>query len=115
MSGYQSQADPPAVDVNIQDLNIDNIADAQEMSATLMIAYLTAASDIARRAIGNEDAPPVATTYSNSPGQSQHEWERVEGAPYGTRGGISALHSFPADGEYTFSMRFMSGWGDPWR
>lgn len=92
--------------------SFDNIADAQEMSATLMLAYLTAASDIARRAIGNEAAPPVATTYSNSPGLSQHEWERVEGAPYGTRGGISALHHFPADGEYNFSMRFMSGWGE---
>ena len=92
--------------------SFDNIADAQDMSATLMIAYLTAASDIARRAIGNEDAPALATTYSNPPGKSQHEWERVEGAPYGTRGGISALHTFPADGEYTFSMRFMSGWGE---
>ncbi len=92
--------------------SFDNIADAQEMSATLMAAYLTAASDIARRAVGNEEAPPVAATYSNPPGQSQHEWERVEGAPYGTRGGISALHTFPADGEYTFSMRFMSGWGE---
>ncbi len=92
--------------------SFDNIADAQEMSATLMIAYLAAASDIARRAVGNEAAPPVATTYSNPPGQSQHEWERVVGAPYGTRGGISALHTFPADGEYTFTMRFMSGWGE---
>ncbi|MDG2374720.1 MAG: DUF1592 domain-containing protein [Woeseiaceae bacterium] len=92
--------------------SFDNIADAQEMSATLMIAYLTAASDIARRAVGNEDAPPVAMTYSNPPGLSQHQWERVEGAPYGTRGGISALHTFPADGEYTFAMRFMSGWGE---
>ena len=92
--------------------SFDNIADSQEMSATLMIAYLTAASDIARMAIGNEQAPPVAKTYSNPPGRSQHEWERVEGAPYGTRGGISALHTFPADGEYNFSMRFMSGWGE---
>ena len=92
--------------------SFDNIADAQEMSATLMTAYLAAASDIARRAVGNENAPPVATTYSNQPSLSQHEWERVEGAPYGTRGGISALHSFPADGEYIFSMRFMSGWGE---
>jgi hypothetical protein len=92
--------------------SFDNIADAQELSATLMIAYLTAASDIARMAVGNEDAPPVAKTYSNPPGRSQHEWERVEGAPYGTRGGISALHTFPADGEYNFTMRFMSGWGE---
>ena len=92
--------------------SFDNIADAQDMSPTAMIAYLTAASDIARLAVGQKDAPPIATSYSNPPSQSQHEWERVEGAPYGTRGGISALHTFPADGEYSFSMRFMSGWGE---
>ncbi len=92
--------------------NFDNIADVQGMSTTLMISYLTAASDIARRAIGQEDAAPRARTYTNPPLVSQHEWERVEGAPYGTRGGISVLHSFPADGEYVFSMGFMSGWGE---
>ena len=92
--------------------NFDNIADVQGMSTTLMISYLTAASDIARRAIGQEDAAPQARTYTNPPLVSQHEWERVQGAPYGTRGGISVLHSFPADGEYVFSMGFMSGWGE---
>jgi hypothetical protein len=92
--------------------NFDNIADVQGMSATLMISYLTAASDIARRAIGHEDAPAQAKTYANPPLVSQHEWERAAGAPYGTRGGISVLHSFPADGEYVFSMGFMSGWGE---
>ena len=92
--------------------SFDNIADVQGMSATLMVAYLTAASDIARRAIGQEDAPILAKTYSNPPSVSQHEWERLEGAPYGTRGGISVLHTFPADGEYTFEMGFMSGWGE---
>jgi hypothetical protein len=92
--------------------SFDNIADVQGMSATLMIAYLTAASDIARRAIGQENAPTLAKTYSNPPLVSQHEWERVAGAPYGTRGGISVLHTFPADGDYTFSLGFMSGWGE---
>lgn len=92
--------------------SFDNIADVQGMSATLMVAYLTAASDIARRVIGQENAPTLAKTYSNPPLVSQHEWERVEGAPYGTRGGISVLHTFPADGDYTFSMGFMSGWGE---
>ena len=28
----------------------------------------------------------------------------VEGAPFGTRGGISVVHTFPADGDYTFRM-----------
>jgi hypothetical protein len=92
--------------------SFDNIADVQSVSATLMDAFLTAASEVARRAVGQEGAPVSATTYSNPSSVSQHEWEPVEGAPYGTRGGISVLHSFPADGEYTFSMGFMSGWGE---
>ncbi len=92
--------------------SFDNIADVQAISTTLMISYLTAASEIARRVIGQENAPALAKTYSNPPSVSQHEWERVEGAPYGTRGGMSMLHVFPADGEYRFSMGFMSGWGE---
>ena len=90
----------------------DNIATSQTLSPTLMDAYLAAASEIARRAVGDRDAAPTTVTYTNPPTVSQHEWERVEGAPFGTRGGISALHSFPADGEYTFEMTFMSGWGE---
>ena len=92
--------------------SFDNIADVQTMSATLMTTYLTAASEIARQAIGQEEAPVLTKTYTNPPSVSQHEWERAEGAPYGTRGGISVLHTFPASGEYTFSMGFMSGWGE---
>ena len=92
--------------------SFDNIADVQSVSPTLMDALLTAASDVARQAVGQESAPVSANTYTNPPSVSQHEWEHVEGAPYGTRGGISVLHSFPADGEYTFSMGFMSGWGE---
>ena len=92
--------------------SFDNIADVQSVSPTLMDAFLTAASEVARQAVGQAGAPVSANTYSNSSSVSQHEWEAVEGAPYGTRGGISVLHSFPADGEYTFSMGFMSGWGE---
>ena len=92
--------------------SFDNIADVQAMSPTLMDAYMTAASEVARQAVGQKDAPVVAKTYTNPATMSQHEWEAVEGAPYGTRGGISVLHNFPADGEYTFSMGFISGWGE---
>ena len=92
--------------------SFDNNAEAQTLTPTLMDAYLAAASDIARRAIGDRDAATTSVTYGNPPSVSQHEWERVEGAPFGTRGGVSVLHSFPADGEYIFSMSFMSGWGE---
>ena len=45
--------------------SFDNIADVQTMSPTLMVAYLTAASEVARRALGQEDAPVLAKTYQN--------------------------------------------------
>ena len=32
--------------------------------------------------------------------------EQVEGAPFGTRGGLSVEHTFPADGEYRFRVSF---------
>lgn len=92
--------------------SFDNVADVQGFSATLMDAYLNAASDIARRVVGQPDAPPAATTYRSDPGMSQHEWDRVEGAPHGTRGGISVLHDFPADGAYVVKLSFISGWGE---
>jgi len=92
--------------------SFDNVADVQAVSPTLMDAYLTAASEVARQAVGQADAAPTSRTYSNDPSVSQHEWETVEGAPYGTRGGVSALHSFPADGKYVFTLGFMSGWGE---
>ncbi len=92
--------------------SFDNIAEDQRMSPALMSAYLTAASEVAREALGQGDAPVLATTFTNPPSVSQHEWETVEGAPFGTRGGLSVIHHFPADGKYTFSLNFISGWGE---
>ena len=84
--------------------NFDNIADAQMLSPTLLEAYLNAASGIARMALGDAAATASETQYQVSRWASQTE--RVEGAPYGTRGGISVEHNFPADGEYVFRVSF---------
>ncbi len=84
--------------------NFDNIADVQLLSPTLLDAYLKAAAEISRLALGNPDATPSATTYTVPSYASQ--WERVEGAPMGTRGGISVVHVFPVDGEYVFGFSF---------
>jgi hypothetical protein len=89
--------------------NFDNIADEQMLSATLLEAYLNAASDISRMAVGDRQAPALDRTYANSSYASQHPWDYVEGAPYGTRGGIVVTHVFPADGEYVFVPTFISG------
>jgi mono/diheme cytochrome c family protein len=84
--------------------NFDNIADAQRLSPTLMQGYLTAAAEISRLAVGDRSATPREVTYEVSRWQSQRE--RAEGAPYGSRGGLSIVHTFPADGQYRFRMSF---------
>lgn len=84
--------------------NFDNIADVQLLSPTLLDAYLSAAAEIARLAVGDVDAAPRDHTYSVSGYTSQ--LERVEGAPFGTRGGTSVVHTFPADGAYVFTVIF---------
>jgi hypothetical protein len=84
--------------------NFDNIADVQMVSPTLLDAYLNAAAEISRLAVGNVDATPSETQYRVPRWVSQVE--RVDGAPYGTRGGTSVVHTFPADGEYVFRVSF---------
>jgi Protein of unknown function (DUF1592)/Protein of unknown function (DUF1588)/Protein of unknown function (DUF1585)/Protein of unknown function (DUF1587)/Protein of unknown function (DUF1595) len=82
--------------------NFDNIADVQTPSATLLDAYLDAASAISRLAVGDPRAAPTSATYKLPRLASQ--WDHADGAPMGTRGGVSVVHTFPADGEYVFSV-----------
>jgi len=84
----------------------DNIADAQAFSATLMEGYLRAASRISSLAVGDPKAGASEFTYKvpRTGSQMQH----VEGAPFGTRGGIAVMHTFPADGEYSFRLQLHS-------
>ncbi|HEY7285101.1 MAG TPA: DUF1592 domain-containing protein [Vicinamibacterales bacterium] len=89
--------------------NFDNIADAQALSPMLLEAYLNAASAISRMAVGDRNAASIDTTYSESSYASQHPWDHVDGAPYGTRGGMVVDHVFPADAEYVFEVDLMSG------
>ena len=89
--------------------NFDNIADEQAMSATSVEAYLNAATEISKLAVGDRTAPKVDRTYNNTSYASQHPWDQLEGAPYGTRGGIVVNHVFPADGEYSFEVTVNSG------
>ncbi len=80
----------------------DNVADAQGFSPTVLEGYMRAASAISTLAIGDPDASPTEATYKLPRTASQ--MRQVEGAPFGTRGGMSTVHIFPADGEYTFRM-----------
>jgi hypothetical protein len=76
----------------------DNVADVQNFSSQLMQGYLRAASQISRLAIGDRNASATSATYKIEHSRSQ--MVRAAGAPIGTRGGISVVHVFPADGEY---------------
>ncbi len=82
----------------------DNIADAQLLSPTLMNGYLRAAAEVSRLAVGDATAGPREATYKVTRWVSQRE--QVEGAPYGSRGGISVVHTFPADADYRFRVSF---------
>ena len=84
--------------------NFDNIADVQVLSATLLDAYLRGASVVSRLAVGDPDASPSEETYTVPRTASQTG--RVEGAPFGSRGGLSLIHTFPADGEYVLTASF---------
>ena len=83
--------------------NFDNIADVQAPSATLMEGYLRAANHISRVAVGDPGAEPNSIRYRLPRTTSQKD--RVEGAPFGTRGGVSVIHNFPADGKYVFHIQ----------
>ena len=87
----------------------DTRAEAQGISTTVVEAYMRAAEDISRLAMGNPAANPEAVAYSMPIEAAQHAWDHVEGAPFGTRGGMVVRHDFPADGKYAFAVTKVLG------
>ncbi len=85
----------------------DNIAGALTLSPALMEAYLSAAGKISRLAVGDVSAPTQAVfEVPSDTAQNYH----IEGLPFGTRGGILIKYQFPADGEYTFKVKGVTGY-----
>src|SRR5688572_22989219 len=87
--------------------NFDNIADVQAPSALAVEGYIRAADQISRVAVGDPNAAPTSVTYRVAKTASQ--MDHVPGAPLGTRGGLSVIHNFPADGEYVFQVMLHPG------
>jgi mono/diheme cytochrome c family protein len=99
--------------------HFDTNADALQVSPSFVDQYIYAARVIALEAVGNPKAPAVTTTYGDvanmvislpprgaaGTGRQQH---RLEGMPFGTRGGFSVEHNFPADGEYELTIGDMA-------
>jgi mono/diheme cytochrome c family protein len=84
----------------------DNVADSQTFSPTLMEAYLRAASKVTALAVGDPNAESTEALYRVPKTASQ--LDRVDGAPLGTRGGLSVVHTFPADGDYSLRLELHS-------
>src|SRR5687767_6869144 len=81
----------------------DNIASALGVSPAFLDQYVAAARAAARLAVG-EPTPKVSVA-----AYQQHESGdqplHTDGLPLGTRGGMKFRHTFPADGEYRFTIQ----------
>jgi Protein of unknown function (DUF1592)/Protein of unknown function (DUF1588)/Protein of unknown function (DUF1587)/Protein of unknown function (DUF1585)/Protein of unknown function (DUF1595) len=85
----------------------DNMAGTLTTSPALMEAYLSAAGKISRLAVGTETAPTLAVfDVPHDTSQNEH----IDGLPFGTRGGMLIEHEFPANGEYVFTVKGMTGY-----
>ena len=85
----------------------DNMAGTLTTSPALMEAYLSAAGKISRLSVGTETAPTLAV-FDAPHDTSQNGY--IEGLPFGTRGGMLIEHEFPADGDYVFTVKGMTGY-----
>lgn len=81
----------------------DNIGDVLTLSPLLAEQYISAARKVRRLAIGENEIQPASEIYSISGYLMQTE-RMGEELPFGSRGGISVNHNFPADGEYNVKV-----------
>ena len=89
----------------------DNIADLLFVSPTTMERYLDAAEKISRLAVGDPAAPVMVNRYRLSDEQPQDA--RVDGLPFGTRGGLAVQSDFPVDGEYLVKVELAGAAREP--
>lgn len=79
---------------------LDNMAESQAFSAVLLEGYIRAGAQISREALGDPKAGATSSIFKLD--RTAAQLRHVPGAPFGTRGGISTMFNFPADGEYNF-------------
>ena len=76
----------------------DNMAGVLRISPALMERYLDAAKKVSRMAVGSILPAVDRSIYRAAPDAQQ--FDRGEGLPFGTRGGMLVRHLFSQDGEY---------------
>src|SRR6201987_3141764 len=79
-----------------------NIAAALTLSPPFLEKYLNAARTVARRAVEKPVADLVKASFPPPATGDQDGY--VDGMPLGTRGGTRFEYTFPADGEYRFTI-----------
>lgn len=80
----------------------DNIGGVLAISQALLESYLNAARSISRLAVGSPVPATTADTYQAA--QDLPQDVRVDGLPFGTRGGLVVEHLFPRDAHYDFEI-----------
>ena len=99
-----------ALDVSVDELlpaddtsyGFDNIAGVLGVSPTLMDRYLSAARKLSRLAVASPVPSPTAETFRIASDLGQDT--RIEGLPFGTRGGMVIDYNFPEDAEYLIEV-----------
>ena len=101
-----------ALDIDVSSLlpadtssyGFDNIGDVLGLSPLLLESYLAAANRISRLAVASDSGVAVtADVYRVSTELTQRD--RLDGLPFGTRGGTLINHFFPVAGEYEIRVR----------
>jgi hypothetical protein len=110
-SEYQNAVrDLIAVDLDVSNMlpaddssnGFDNMAGTLRLSLSLMERYLSAAKAISRVAVGSPPPAVDSRAYRIPPDTRQDL--RVEGLPFGTRGGTLVHHLFPRDADYDIKL-----------
>ena len=82
----------------------DNMSNTLTVTPALVQGYVRAASKISREAVGDTSVPPTMSMFSVP--KVVNQMRHVDGAPWGTRGGVSVVHNFPTDGDFQFKLKF---------
>lgn len=99
-----------------QAFGFENNGEALSMQPALLDRYVTAATTIARQAVGDPTVPPKFVRYGAIKDNANdltylRQVDRLsEDFPLGSKGGIAARHYFPVDGEYVFKLRLQRAW-----
>ena len=88
------------------EIGFDNIASSLTITPALLERYVTAARELSKLAV----ARPADITTDQTEYRLPNDYEqdsRIEGAPFGTRGGTIINQFFPLDGNYTIKVDFV--------